>query len=222
MMIFNSFIKPCVLPTEFHHGRGKMIKGSSISGNPPTYEFCNPSFVARQFGLGQLPPCLFFKNILKPREDISDVLEASRVFRLGLDLPSFSLHDWVRVSFSSSLFDSWWQDWCSHLFCGSVHPLCIALDREFASDSEVTFHSLFWEIILVNSLANCPKRPFQDIDFDPPSLDRRGRSIDYQPPCPVSRMGSTAPFLKQLMRTHAAPTIMTCQSPKRKAILGAT
>ena len=105
-----------------------MVKGSSILGNPPTYEFYNPSFVARQFGLGQLPSRLFFKNILKPREDISDVLEASRVFQLESDLSSFSLHDWVRVSFSSSLFDSWWQDWHSHLFCGSVHPLCIALD----------------------------------------------------------------------------------------------
>ena len=142
-MIFNSFIKPCVLPAVFHHGRGKMIKGSSIPGNPPTYEFYNPSFMARQFGLGQLPPLLFFKNILKPREDINNVLEAPRVFRLGSDFPSFSLHDWVRVSFSSGLFDSWWQDWRSHLFCGSVHPLCIALDGEFVSDSEVTFHSLF-------------------------------------------------------------------------------
>ena len=50
--IFNSFIKPCVLPAEFCHSRGKMVKGSSILGNPPTYEFYNPSFVARQFGLG--------------------------------------------------------------------------------------------------------------------------------------------------------------------------
>ena len=134
-----------------------MIKSSSILGKPPTYEFYNPSFVARQFGLGQLPPCLFFKNILKPREDINNVLEAPRVFRLGSDFPSFSLHDSVRVRFSSSLFDSWWQDWRSHLFCGSVHPLCIALDGEFASDSEVTYHSLFREIILVNSPASCSK-----------------------------------------------------------------
>ena len=129
-----------------------MVKGSSIPGNPPTYEFYNPSFVARQFGLDQLPPHLFFKNILKPREDISDVLEASRAFQLGSDLPSFSLHDWVRASFSSNLFDSWWQEWRSYLFCGPVHPLCIALDGEFASNSEVIFHSLFrgitWRILL--------------------------------------------------------------------------
>jgi hypothetical protein len=104
-VIFNSFIKPCVLPAEFHHGRGKMIKCSFILGNLPTYEFYNPSFVAYQFGLGQLPPRLFFKDILRPREDISEVLEASRVFQLESNLPSLFLLDWTKVSFSSTLFD---------------------------------------------------------------------------------------------------------------------
>ena len=75
---------------------------------------------------------------------------------------------------------------------------------------------------LVNSLANCSNRSFQNIEFNPPSLDRRGHPIDYQPSSPISRMGSTAPSLKKLMRTHAAPMIMTCQSPKCKVIPGAT
>ena len=145
-IIFNSFIKPCVLLAEFRHGRGKMATGSFIPGNLPTYEFYNPSFVAHQFDLGQLPPQLFFKNILKPREDISEVMEASRVFQLGSDLPSLCLHDWIRAILSSTLFYSWWQEWRSHLFCGLIHPLCIALDGEFASDSEVTFYSLFRDI----------------------------------------------------------------------------
>ena len=78
--IFNSFIKPCVFPTEFHHGHGKVAIGSFLLGNLPTYEFYNPSFVARQFGFDQLPSQLFFKDILRPREDISEVLEVSRVF----------------------------------------------------------------------------------------------------------------------------------------------
>ena len=73
---------------------------------------------------------------------------------------------------------------------------------------------------LANSLANCSNQSFQDIEFDPPSLDRRGNPIDYQPSCPVSRMGSTAPSLKELMRTPTAPTIVTRQSPKHKAVLG--
>ena len=54
--IFNSFIKPCVLPAEFRHGRNKMYTGFFLPSNLPIYEFYNPSFVARQFGLGQLPP----------------------------------------------------------------------------------------------------------------------------------------------------------------------
>ena len=78
--IFNSFIKPCVLLAEFCHGPGKMATGSFLLGNLLTYEFYNPSFVARQFGFGQLPPQLFFKDTLKPREDINEVMEASRVF----------------------------------------------------------------------------------------------------------------------------------------------
>ena len=45
--IFSCIIKPCVLPSEFHHGRGKMATGSFLPDNLPTYEFYNPSFVAR-------------------------------------------------------------------------------------------------------------------------------------------------------------------------------
>ena len=73
----------------------------------------------------------------------------------------------------------------------------------------------------MNPLANCSNQSFQDIEFDPPSQDRRGRPIHYQPSCPVSRMGSTTPSLKKLMRTHAIPMITTCQSPKHKVVLGA-
>jgi len=138
--IFNSLIKPCVLPAEFCHGCGKMSTGSFLLGNLPTYEFYNPSFVARQFGLGQLPPHLFFKGILRPREGISEVMEASSVFQLGSDLPSLYLHVWTRVNFSSNLFNSWWQEWRSHLFSGLVHPRCIALDGEFAFNRKVTYY----------------------------------------------------------------------------------
>ena len=74
----------------------------------------------------------------------------------------------------------------------------------------------------MNSSVNHPNRPFQDVEFDPPSLDRKGRPIDYQPPCPVSRMGSAAPSLKRLMKTLAAPIIVTYQSSKRKVVQGST
>ena len=72
-------------------------------------------------------------------------MEASRVFQLGSDLPSLYLHEWTRASFTFHLYDLWWQEWHSHLFCGSVHPRYIALDGDFASDSEVTYHFFFLE-----------------------------------------------------------------------------
>ena len=81
--ILNSFNKPYVFPAKFFHGRGKMATGSFLLGNLPTYEFYDASFVARQFGLGQLHPQLFFKDILRLREGISEVMETSRVFQLG-------------------------------------------------------------------------------------------------------------------------------------------
>ena len=74
----------------------------------------------------------------------------------------------------------------------------------------------------MNYPASCSNRPFQDTEFDPPSLDRKGHPIDYQPPCPVSRIGSSTPPLKKLMKTHAAPAIITHQSSKRKVVQGAT
>ena len=55
-VIFSCIIKPYILPAEFCHGRGKMATGSFLPDNLPTYEFYNPSFVAHQFGLDQLPP----------------------------------------------------------------------------------------------------------------------------------------------------------------------
>ena len=124
-----------------------MSTGSFLPGNLSTYEFYNPSFVAHQFGLGQLPPQLFFKDILRPREGISGVMETSRVFQLGSDLPSLYLHDWTRVNFSSNLFDSWWQEWHSHVFCGPGHPRFIALDGDFASNNEVIYYYFFRKII---------------------------------------------------------------------------
>ena len=44
--IFNSFIKPSVLPAKFRHGHSKMATCSFLPGNLPTYEFYDPSFVA--------------------------------------------------------------------------------------------------------------------------------------------------------------------------------
>ena len=75
---------------------------------------------------------------------------------------------------------------------------------------------------MTNSSFNHPNRPSQDVEFDPPSFNRKGRPIDYQPPCSVSRMGSAASSLKKLMKTHGPSTIVSYHSSKHKAAQGTT
>ena len=125
--LFNSFIKPCALPAEFHHGW-------SVH---PIYEFYNPNMVARQLGCGQLPPKLFFSEMVRPREEFKEKLEYKRVFELGWNLPSYEPSPFAIIDIAHPTFSSWWQNWHSYLFKTSVHPLCQKLEADFESDSEV-------------------------------------------------------------------------------------
>jgi len=138
--IFNSFIKPCILPAEFHHGR-------SICSS---YEFYNPNMVARQLGFDQLPPRLFFSEIIRPREEIKEELQAKRVFELGWDLPVYEPPLLQLIEFAHPLFVSWWQEWHIHIFNMPVHPLCQGLYPHFASDSEVI--SLYFQLCISGHL----------------------------------------------------------------------
>ena len=160
---FNSFIKPCVLPTEFCHGRGKMDTGSFLPGNLPTYEFYNMSFVAHQFGLGQLPLRLFFKDILRPREDISEVLEASRVFHLdqtflpfacmtGSESASLPLFSTPGGKNGTPIFSMGWSTLCVQLWTGN--------SLLWAGPPFVCWSILFQENYLMNSFANCFNQSF--------------------------------------------------------------
>jgi hypothetical protein len=136
--IFNSFIRPCALPAEFHHGRSLQ----------PTYEFYNPNVVARQLGCSQLPPRLFFSTLLKPREVLREGLETKRVFELGWDLPLYEPLPFKIIERAHPLFTSWWQEWRDHIFCIPVKPLCQALYPQFDSDSEVVLFSFYLSILI--------------------------------------------------------------------------
>jgi hypothetical protein len=112
--IFNSFIKPCILPSKFHHGR--LVQ--------PTYEFYNPNIAARQLGCGQLPPRLFLSRIIRFREVIRDGIEANKVFELGCTLPIYEPYTFGLIEAAHPLFSSWWQEWQAHIFNIPVHPIC--------------------------------------------------------------------------------------------------
>lgn len=130
--IFNCFIRPCALPAGFYHNRGKTTDPKLF----PSYEFYNPSFASRQLGLGQLPPSLYFLDILKPREGILSALEANRVFSLGNDFPYHSLPIWKLSPIPTILYNEWWEEWHAHLFYKSVLGYCQSLDENFQLEEE--------------------------------------------------------------------------------------
>jgi hypothetical protein len=130
--VFNSFNKPFILPSEFHHGR--LVQ--------PSYEFYNPNVAARQLGCGQLPPRIFFSTIIRFREVIRDGIEANKVFELGCTLPTYEPSPFRIIEAAHPLFSSWWQEWHAHICNVPVHPLCQDLQPQFAPDSEViSLHS---------------------------------------------------------------------------------
>ena len=90
------------------------------------------------------------------------------------------------------------------------------------NDSLLISVSYFWSNTLNAFVFGHGLMTITDTKFDPLSIDRKGQPIEYYPPCLASRMGSAAPILKKLMKTPAAPAILTYQSSKRKAARGVT
>jgi hypothetical protein len=72
-----------------------------------------------------------------------EALEANKVFSQSLDFPHYVPSIWQRATFSSILYDDWWQEWHAHLFCNLVHPFCHALDETFESEGEVHIIDLY-------------------------------------------------------------------------------
>jgi hypothetical protein len=94
--ILSHLVRPSLLPVEIRHGREK----------PPTsYEFYCPSILARQMGLGQLPPALFFDDKVKPRETINTGIEYSKIHHFEQSLLPEASRGWECAPFTSTTFD---------------------------------------------------------------------------------------------------------------------
>jgi hypothetical protein len=89
--ILNILIHPCLLPAELSGGGGL---------NHNTYEYYQPNMMARQLGCGQMPPRLFLHEFLKPREEIKELAQSSRVFSVCMQ--SNCLHLALHIYNSSS------------------------------------------------------------------------------------------------------------------------
>jgi len=103
-----AIITPRAIPVNFF-GSGK---ASNL-----TYEFYNPSALARQLAFGQLPIALCYADVVKPRETITSGIEWIRIAQLP---PNVDLSAWIPALFITQAYKQWWEEWKEHLFCRSA------------------------------------------------------------------------------------------------------
>jgi len=118
-----ALITPRAIPVNFF-GSGK----NSIQ----TYEFYNPSALARQLAFGQLPIALCYADVVKPREAITRLLEWIRVAQLPSSADTdVDLSEWVPAAFITQAYKQWWAEWKEHLFCRSALTYRGMIDPEY-------------------------------------------------------------------------------------------
>ncbi|CAO2184601.1 unnamed protein product [Urochloa humidicola] len=126
--IFKEMICPNILPI--------------ISRNIDSYEFYNPSVIARQLGFCQGPIKLYFADLIRPRDSIPTGLAyhrlLDRVPAVNMDI----LTSWKYTHFGSKVFKKWWLEWCSHIFCKSAATFSRIFDPSFVGPPEVLYYSL--------------------------------------------------------------------------------
>jgi len=89
--VMMALITPRAIPVNFF--------GSGKASNQ-TYEFYNPSALARHLAFGQLPIALCYADVIKPRETITSLLEWTRIAQLPPNADTDAdLSDWIPALF---------------------------------------------------------------------------------------------------------------------------
>jgi len=105
------------------------VSGKNIN---TTYEFYNPSALARQLAFGQ-PIRLCYADVVKPRETTTTELEWIRVAQLqpNADTTDIDLSAWVPALFITQLYKHWWEEWKEHLFRVSAYTYRGMIDPNY-------------------------------------------------------------------------------------------
>src|SRR3954467_15983931 len=96
----------------------------------PGYEFYQPVVVARQFGLGQVPPPLFLHQLTECRADLPDPLTSQRCYSF-FDALTIPIPTDLTFASSTDGFEDWWSMWKTHVFRRALGPLLKQLDADY-------------------------------------------------------------------------------------------
>ncbi|KAK1646934.1 hypothetical protein QYE76_064739 [Lolium multiflorum] len=161
--LFSIMIRPCFLPV-----------GMSTSNRitKPGYESYQPVVVARQLGLGQVPPHFFLHHLTASRAELPDILTGQRCYTffdaLAIPIPN-------NLSFTTTTdgFETWWTMWKTHAFRRALGPSLKQLDAEYDTTHQ------------------------EQDGPEPKQAD--GSPFTFLPPAPVVLFCRNSPSLKQVI-----------------------
>jgi len=208
--VIMAIITPRAIPVNFF--------GSGKASNM-TYEFYNPSALARQLAFGQLPIALCYADVVKPRETITSNLEWIRIAQLPPNTDTdVDLSVWIPALFITQAYKQWWEVWKEHLLCRSALTYRGMIDPKYkVPDNTVMFQSFHFHFLSATHFL-C----FIQVDDTPPSVSRSSKPIELLPSGPISLIGNNAPTLAALMHRGVRLKKFTTKRTKTSPSVAAT
>ncbi|KAK1648838.1 hypothetical protein QYE76_066643 [Lolium multiflorum] len=161
--LFSIMIRPCFLPVGMSTSN-RIIK--------PGYESYQPVVVARQLGLGQVPPHFFLHHLTASRAELPDILTGQRCYTF-FDALAIPIPHNLCFTTTTDGFETWWTMWKTHAFRRALGPSLKQLDAEHD-----TTH--------------------QEQDGPEPT-QTDGSPFTFLPPAPVVLFCRNSPSLKQVI-----------------------
>jgi hypothetical protein len=143
--LYSIMIRPCFLPVGMSTSN-RIIK--------PGYEPYQPVVVARQLGLGQVPPHFFLHHLTASRAELPDILTGQRCYTF-FDALAIPIPHNLCFTTTTDGFETWWSMWKTHAFRRALGPLLKQLDADYDVPAhQVPFHINYsqWLMMIVRNL----------------------------------------------------------------------
>ena len=181
----------------------------SGKNSSPTYEFYNPSALARQLAFAQLPIRLCYADVVKPRETITTGLEWIRIAQLqpNANTTNINLSAWIPAFFITQMYKQWWEEWKEHLFSTSALTYSGMIDPNYKDpDNTVSHRPISQFLCYFDSISNLLILIyfliFRQVNNPAPIVSRSGKPIELLPSGPITLIGHNAPSLAVLMHRN--------------------
>ncbi|KAK1602457.1 hypothetical protein QYE76_071985 [Lolium multiflorum] len=96
----------------------------------PGYESYQPVVVARQLGLGQVPPHFFLHHLTASRAELPDIVTGQRCYTF-FDALAIPIPHNLCFTTTTDGFEIWWYMWKTHAFRRALGPSLKQLDAEY-------------------------------------------------------------------------------------------